>query len=129
MAPVERIPQPATPLCLRLTTLLSLVPPAPPPPRPARFHTRTQAVLEQHKARRKADSTTLMTMVFKKAAINHRTRALDDDLVIAVNADTNQVLRYVRRCTCTARTACCVAHACWLRAAHTWGPHDRSCTG
>lgn len=37
-----------------------------------------------------------MTMVFKKAAINHRTRALDDDLVIAVNADTNQVLRYVR---------------------------------
>jgi len=37
-----------------------------------------------------------MTMVFKKAAINHRTRALDDDLVIAVNDDTNQLLRYVR---------------------------------
>ena len=63
----------------------------------------SQSAIEQHKARRKKDATTLMTMVFKKAAVNHRTRALDDDLVVAFNAVTNQVLRYVRCLLCCVR--------------------------
>ena len=55
------------------------------------------AVISAHKARRKADKNCIMTMVMKRAAINHRTRELSDDLVIAVDADNGQLLRYVRR--------------------------------
>lgn len=64
------------------------------------------AVISAHKARRKADKNCIMTMVMKRAAINHRTRELSDDLVIAVDADNGQLLRYVRRGATRSPTVC-----------------------
>lgn len=51
-------------------------------------------VLEAHKARRKKDKNAIMTMVFKEAAPHHRTRSLEDDLVVGLDAETGQLLHF-----------------------------------
>ena len=39
-----------------------------------------------------------MTMVFKKASPEHRTRSLDDDLVVVLNNNTKQIGKYDNDC-------------------------------
>lgn len=56
----------------------------------------TQALLE-HKERRKRDALAVMTMVIKKSkpsALTHQTRLGNDELFIAVDPDTKQLLFY-----------------------------------
>lgn len=50
----------------------------------------------EHKARRAKDKSSIMTIVFKKAGATHPTRPLTDDLVVAMDRLTQQVLLYVR---------------------------------
>lgn len=50
------------------------------------------SIIEAHKKRVEQDKRNIMTIVTKKAASNHRTRSLDDDLVVAVDRDTSQLL-------------------------------------
>lgn len=51
-------------------------------------------VLAAHKARRAKDKNAIMTMVFKEAAPHHRTLSLEDDLVVAIDGSTGQLLHY-----------------------------------
>jgi translation initiation factor eIF-2B subunit epsilon len=52
------------------------------------------AVLAAHKARRAKDKHAILTMVFKEVAPHHRTLSLEDDLVVALDASTGQLLHY-----------------------------------
>ena len=51
-------------------------------------------VIDQHKARRKVDKECIMTMIFKQAPSTCRTRSLGDDLVVALDAKDNRILKY-----------------------------------
>lgn len=51
-----------------------------------------QPVLQAHRARRKQDKSTIMTVVYKKAAPNHRSRSQEDDSVVVINPATGQLL-------------------------------------
>lgn len=42
----------------------------------------------------KADKRNVATIVMKRAAPRHRTRTLDDDLAVALCADTSQLLQF-----------------------------------
>ncbi|XP_031572968.1 translation initiation factor eIF-2B subunit epsilon-like [Actinia tenebrosa] len=53
-------------------------------------------VLNEHKARRQKDKSSIMTMVFKTANPGHRTRCREDDTVLALDSSTNRVLFYER---------------------------------
>ncbi|PSS24876.1 Translation initiation factor eIF-2B subunit epsilon like [Actinidia chinensis var. chinensis] len=54
-------------------------------------------VLEEHKERRKKDSNAVMTMVIKKSKpspLTHQSRLGTDELFMAIDPDTNQLLYY-----------------------------------
>lgn len=51
-------------------------------------------VVDTHKQRRKADSSSIMTVVLKKARTMHPTRPLNDDLVVITDGTTGQMLVY-----------------------------------
>ncbi|XP_021772330.1 translation initiation factor eIF-2B subunit epsilon-like [Chenopodium quinoa] len=56
--------------------------------------------LQEHKDRRKKDNNAVMTMVIKKSkpsAITHQSRLGTDELFMAINPDTNQLLFYEDR--------------------------------
>lgn len=53
--------------------------------------------LQEHKDRRKKDSNAVMTMVVKKSKpspITHQSRLGTDELFVAINPDTKQLLSY-----------------------------------
>ncbi|KMT14763.1 hypothetical protein BVRB_4g075290 [Beta vulgaris subsp. vulgaris] len=53
--------------------------------------------LQEHKERKKKDSNAVMTMIIKKSkpsAITHQSRLGTDELFMAINPDTNQLLYY-----------------------------------
>jgi len=50
--------------------------------------------LAEHKARVAADKRNFMTMLLKQTSPEHRTRPLQDDAVMAIDARTNQLLLY-----------------------------------
>jgi translation initiation factor eIF-2B subunit epsilon len=52
------------------------------------------AVIAEHKSRRKTDKEVILTSVMKEAGINHPTRTLDDDLIVAMCGKTNRLLMY-----------------------------------
>jgi len=49
-------------------------------------------IIEQHRAQRKKDSSCIMTSVFKQCKTDHPSRPLVDDLVLAVDKGTGQIL-------------------------------------
>ena len=51
-------------------------------------------VVALHSERRRKDKSCIMTMLMKRAAPDHRTRSLGEDLVVAYNKRTGQLLRY-----------------------------------
>jgi len=51
-------------------------------------------IVDEHKAKSALDTDMIMTMVFNKVKPHHAMRALDDDLCVAVDRNTNQLLRY-----------------------------------
>lgn len=54
-------------------------------------------VLQEHKERRRKDSNAVMTMVIKKSkpsAITHQSRLGTDELIMAIDPDTKQLLYY-----------------------------------
>ncbi len=53
------------------------------------------AVIEAHKARHARDKECIMTMTFKQAPSTSRTRALGDDLVVALDGKDSRVLQYL----------------------------------
>ncbi len=53
------------------------------------------AVIEEHKLRHARDKECIMTMCFKQAPSTCRTRALGDDLVVAMDGKDNRVLQYL----------------------------------
>ena len=53
--------------------------------------------VQEHKERKKKDSNAVMTMVVKKSkpsSISHQSRLGTDELFMAINPDTNQLLYY-----------------------------------
>ncbi|XP_071793924.1 translation initiation factor eIF2B subunit epsilon-like [Asterias amurensis] len=50
-------------------------------------------LIDQHKERFRADKSSAMTLVFKKAFPGHRTRSLEDEIVIATDS-TQRILNY-----------------------------------
>ena len=47
-----------------------------------------------HKRRREANKTNIMSLVFMPAKTSHPTREFTDDLVVAIDADTQQILSF-----------------------------------
>ena len=58
------------------------------------------SVLEAHKARKELDKDNVMTVVFKKASPDHRTRPVDDDLVVVLDTQSKQIVKYDNLCKC-----------------------------
>eukprot|EP01133_Synstelium_polycarpum_P012112 gene12112-14168_t len=50
--------------------------------------------LKIHKAKREADKSTIMTMVFKQASPSHRTRSKQDDIVVGFDRQSQELLCY-----------------------------------
>ncbi|XP_036731150.2 translation initiation factor eIF-2B subunit epsilon isoform X2 [Manis pentadactyla] len=51
--------------------------------------------LEEHRLRRKLEkNVSVMTMIFKESSPSHRTRCLEDNVVVAVDSATNRVLHF-----------------------------------
>jgi len=55
-------------------------------------------VIAAHQARKKKDHHCIMTTLFKQASTSHPTRPLFDDLVVATDRTTGQILRYENDC-------------------------------
>ncbi|CAK4608954.1 unnamed protein product [Aphanomyces euteiches] len=53
-----------------------------------------RAAVEDHEARRKKDSSSIMTMIFKEVQVHHSVRPLTDDLIVAMDSFTNQLVLY-----------------------------------
>jgi translation initiation factor eIF-2B subunit epsilon len=53
------------------------------------------AVIEEHKLRHARDKECIMTMCFKQAPSTCRTRALGDDLVVAMDGKDSRILQYL----------------------------------
>ncbi|XP_075426996.1 translation initiation factor eIF2B subunit epsilon isoform X2 [Ascaphus truei] len=54
-----------------------------------------EAALEEHRTRRKLfKNVSVMTMILKESSPGHRTRCLEDDVIIAVDSKTKRVLLY-----------------------------------
>ncbi|KAF9585534.1 hypothetical protein BGW38_001935 [Lunasporangiospora selenospora] len=51
-------------------------------------------VLEEHRVRRQADKSAIMTMVLKKASYQHRSRAVGDGSLIVLDQATKECLHY-----------------------------------
>lgn len=51
-------------------------------------------VIERHKERKKKDSSSIMTMLYKKQSVTSPLRALDSDLVVAIDTENDQVVLY-----------------------------------
>ncbi|KAF9990465.1 hypothetical protein BGZ75_001645 [Mortierella antarctica] len=51
-------------------------------------------VLEEHRARRQADKSAIMTMVLKKASPLHRSRSVGDGAVFVLDQDSEECLHY-----------------------------------
>ncbi|XP_074650422.1 translation initiation factor eIF2B subunit epsilon-like [Tubulanus polymorphus] len=53
-----------------------------------------KSAIQTHKKRRDKDKSSVMTMVFKHAPAGHRSRCHEDEVIIAVDKETDQVLHY-----------------------------------
>jgi translation initiation factor eIF-2B subunit epsilon len=53
-----------------------------------------ESVIKLHKQRVQQDKRNIMTCVYKSASIHHETRTADDEMVIAINPQTQQLLYY-----------------------------------
>ncbi|EQC42712.1 hypothetical protein SDRG_00439 [Saprolegnia diclina VS20] len=53
-----------------------------------------KSAIESHEARKKKDSTSIMTVVLKEVQVHHDIRPLTDDLLIAMDTATNQIVLY-----------------------------------
>ncbi|OQR91949.1 translation initiation factor eIF-2B subunit epsilon [Achlya hypogyna] len=53
-----------------------------------------KAAIESHEARKKKDSTSIMTVVMKEVQVHHDIRPLTDDLLVAMDTQTNQIVLY-----------------------------------
>ncbi|KAF9436032.1 hypothetical protein BGZ76_004990 [Entomortierella beljakovae] len=51
-------------------------------------------VLDEHRARRQADKSAIMTLVLKKASPHHRSRSLGDDSVFVLDQSSKECLHY-----------------------------------
>lgn len=51
-------------------------------------------VIEEHKQRKKKDSSSIMTMLFKQQNVHSSLRPLESDLVVAKDSDTDQIVLY-----------------------------------
>ncbi|KNC46723.1 uncharacterized protein AMSG_11564, partial [Thecamonas trahens ATCC 50062] len=51
-------------------------------------------VIAEHKRRREADKGAIMTSVYKKVAPSHRTRSLNDDVIVGLNTETSEVVYF-----------------------------------
>ena len=52
------------------------------------------SVIQAHKERFEKDKENIMTVVLKKASPEHRTRSIDDDLVVVLDSETKQIVKY-----------------------------------
>ncbi len=57
-------------------------------------------VLEQHRLRKEADPTVLMTSIYKRATPTHASRSLEDDTIVGLSAD-NEVKSVCDICLCS----------------------------
>ncbi|KDO27995.1 hypothetical protein SPRG_22195 [Saprolegnia parasitica CBS 223.65] len=53
-----------------------------------------KGAIESHEARKKKDSTSIMTVVMKEVQLHHDIRPLTDDLLVAMDTATNQIVLY-----------------------------------
>lgn len=53
-----------------------------------------RAVIAVHKERRKADKMAIMTVVYKQASPNHRTRSSEDDILVVMDASNDRLVHY-----------------------------------
>ncbi|KAL3879779.1 hypothetical protein ACJMK2_032065 [Sinanodonta woodiana] len=53
-----------------------------------------QDVVQEHKKRRETDKSSIMTQVFTKAPPTHASRCREDDLVVAIDSKTSQIIHY-----------------------------------
>lgn len=59
-------------------------------------------VLEQHRLRKEADPTVLMTSIYKRATATHASRSLEDDTVLGLSKDNEVTLFFVVVFVCSA---------------------------
>ncbi|XP_052280601.1 translation initiation factor eIF-2B subunit epsilon-like [Dreissena polymorpha] len=55
-----------------------------------------QPIIDEHKNRREKDKSAIMTMVFREVPPGHATRCPQDDIVLAVDNETQNVIHYQR---------------------------------
>ena len=53
-----------------------------------------RAVIAAHKERRKVDKMAIMTVVYKQASPNHRTRSSEDDILVVVDVSNDRLVHY-----------------------------------
>ncbi|XP_028397164.1 translation initiation factor eIF-2B subunit epsilon-like [Dendronephthya gigantea] len=51
-------------------------------------------VLKEHKERRQKSKSSIMTMIYKQAAPDHKTRSLEDDVFLAIESTSNRILHW-----------------------------------
>ncbi|KAI9558918.1 hypothetical protein GHT06_015707 [Daphnia sinensis] len=51
-------------------------------------------ILEEHREKRKTDKGIVMTHIFKKSFLGHRSRSAEEELVLAVNPTNGRILNY-----------------------------------
>ncbi|KCV71608.1 hypothetical protein H696_01026 [Fonticula alba] len=56
------------------------------------FNINVAEVLQQHRERRRTNRNAVMTSVFRKVGVNHRTRPIGDEYVVFLNSDTSEIL-------------------------------------
>ncbi|XP_052793044.1 translation initiation factor eIF-2B subunit epsilon-like [Mya arenaria] len=55
-----------------------------------------QSLVEEHKQRKEKDKSAIMTMVFRQVPPGHASRCPEDDIIIAVDNQTHNVIHYQR---------------------------------
>ncbi|XP_045204688.2 translation initiation factor eIF-2B subunit epsilon-like [Mercenaria mercenaria] len=53
-----------------------------------------QPIMEEHKKRHEKDKSAIMTMVFRQAPPGHTTRSAQDDVILAIDNQTQNVIHY-----------------------------------
>lgn len=53
-----------------------------------------RSVIAMHKEKRKADKMAIMTVVYKQASPNHRTRSSEDDILIVMDVSNDRLVHY-----------------------------------
>lgn len=53
-----------------------------------------QSIVEEHKKRRETDKSAVMTMVLRQSPPGHKTRCLEEDVILAIDNTTKNVIHY-----------------------------------